>query len=59
MGLSNAKTPEKMSEELGKIIAPKNYLEWNEYLITHGRAVCGRKPKCDICVLNKICKKNI
>lgn len=59
MGLSDAKTPDKMSKELGEIIEPKNYLLWNEYLITHGRAICGRKPKCDVCVIKEICKKNI
>lgn len=59
IGLSSAKTPEKMSKEMSKVVAPKNYLHWNEYLITHGRAVCGRVPKCDTCVLNDICKKDI
>lgn len=58
MGLSDAKTPEKMSKELGEIIEKENYLLWNEYLITHGRAICGRKPRCDQCVLNSICAKN-
>ncbi|PID52110.1 MAG: endonuclease III [Candidatus Moraniibacteriota bacterium] len=59
IGLSDAKTPEKMSKELSEIVDKKNYLLWNEYLITHGRAVCGRKPKCDTCVINELCKKNI
>lgn len=59
MGLSNARTPAKMSDELGKIVSTKNYLRWNEYLITHGRAICGRKPKCDQCVLEDLCQKNI
>lgn len=59
IGLSSAKTPVKMSEEMSKIIAARHYLEWNEYLITHGRAICGRVPKCDTCVLNDICKKII
>jgi len=58
-GLSNAKSPAIMSRELSKIIEPKNYLQWNEYCITHGRKICVRKPKCDECVLNKICSKNI
>ncbi len=56
LGLSNAKTPEKMSVELGEIFAPKEYLPANEYCITHGRAVCiPRKPKCCECVLRDIC----
>ncbi len=59
IGLSSAKTPEKTSEEMSKIVPPKHYLAWNEYLITHGRAICGRVPKCDICVLHDICKKII
>lgn len=59
MGFSSAKTPEKMSGELSMLIAQNDYLAWNEYLITHGRAVCGRKPHCAQCILNDICKKNI
>ena len=58
-GLSNANTPIQMSKELSKVIEPKNYLDWNEYCITHGRKICGRKPKCDECILNKICAKNL
>ncbi len=56
-GLSSASTPIKMSKELSVIINPKDYLSWNEYCITHGRKICVRKPKCDECVLNKICSK--
>lgn len=59
MGLSDALTPQKMSDELNVIIDPKNYLQWNEYLITHGRAICVRNPKCAQCVLDDICQKNI
>lgn len=58
-GLSNAKSPIIMSRELSKIIEPKNYLQWNEYIITHGRAICGRTPKCDDCILKKVCKQII
>lgn len=58
-GLSDAKSPIIMSRELSKIVNPKNYLEWNEYLITHGRAICGRKPKCNECILKNVCAQNI
>jgi endonuclease III len=59
MGLSDANSPDKVSDELGKIIDPKDYLDWNEYLITHGRAICGRTPRCEQCVVRRICPKNI
>lgn len=56
LGLSTAKTPEKMSDELSKIVPEKEYLALNEYFITHGRAICvPRKPKCCECVLRDIC----
>ncbi len=59
MGISDAKTPDSMRKELHDIIAPEDYLLWNEYLITHGRAVCGRKPQCHTCAVQKYCKKII
>ncbi len=56
LGWSRAKTPEKMSQELMKLFPAKEYLRINEYLITHGRAICtARSPKCGSCVLVNIC----
>jgi endonuclease-3 len=56
LGWSGAKTPEKMSAELMKLFPSKEYLRINEYLITHGRAICApRSPKCGECVLKDIC----
>lgn len=63
LGLTREKeNTDKISADLGKILPPKEFLKVNEYLITHGRAVCGRMPQCDTCVLNDICstgKKNM
>jgi len=56
LGWSSAKTPEKMSRELAELFPREDYLDVNEYLITHGRAVCSpRKPRCGECVLSDIC----
>ncbi|NTW15519.1 MAG: endonuclease III [Candidatus Moranbacteria bacterium] len=56
LGWSTAKTPERMSRELGELFPKGDYLDVNEYLITHGRAVCSpRSPKCGECVLADIC----
>ncbi|HLB51138.1 MAG TPA: endonuclease III [Patescibacteria group bacterium] len=56
MGLSDAKTANKMSEELGKIFSPKDYLSVNEYFITHGRALCTPGiPKCAQCPVKDLC----
>lgn len=56
LGLSDAKTADKMSEDLGRLFSPKDYLLVNELFITHGRAVCiPRKPRCEECPLANIC----
>ncbi len=56
LGWSSAKTPEKMSPELMKLFPTKEYLRINEYLITHGRAICApRSPKCSECILADLC----
>jgi endonuclease-3 len=56
LGLTANTDPEKIENDLMKII-PKN--DWDIFallLIQHGRQVCeAKKPKCEICVLNKLC----
>jgi endonuclease-3 len=49
------KTPEKVGEELEKLYKPVQYLDVNEYFIMHGRALCGRFPKCEQCILHDLC----
>ena len=57
VGLSNEKEPEKIEQDLIKIF-PKEYLkDINHLFVWHGRNTCiARKPKCDICTVNKFCK---
>lgn len=56
LGLTKEKDPKKIEKDLMEIL-PKTY--WRNYsgaAVLHGRYVCtARKPKCDECVLNKIC----
>jgi endonuclease-3 len=55
-GLCNGKTPEKVENQLLKIL-PVEYIKKAHHLILlHGRYVCkARSPLCKICVINKIC----
>lgn len=57
IGLTKNKEPEKIEQDLLKII-PKEYLkDVNHLFIWHGRNCCiARKPKCDICPINAYCK---
>lgn len=57
IGLSNEKTPDKIEQDLLKII-PKEYLkDINHLFVWHGRNICtARNPKCNECPINKYCK---
>ena len=59
IGLSKESDPEKIELDLLKIV-PKEYLkDVNHLFVYHGRKVCdSRKPKCDICPIRNLCKKN-
>ncbi len=56
LGLTDATNPDTISTELEKIVEQNDWLNINEYLILHGRAVCkARRPRCDECPLKDVC----
>lgn len=56
LGLSKSDRPEKIEQDLMKIIPEKEWGNFSLRLIRHGREVClARKPRCPLCLLNKIC----
>jgi endonuclease-3 len=56
LGLTNQENPEKIEMELMKLVPKEKWMQLTDLLIFHGRQICtAKKPKCDICVLNKIC----
>jgi len=58
LGLTRAKTPEKVEEDLMKIIPQTEWIQFSHRLIHHGRLVCSaRSPQCDRCSLNAVCPK--
>lgn len=58
IGFSNEKEPEKIEQDLLKIIPSKYYKDMNHILIWHGRNTCiARNPKCEMCSINKYCKE--
>jgi endonuclease-3 len=56
LGLSEGKTPEKVEQDLMRIV-PKKYLkDAHHWLVLHGRYICqARRPKCEICPLRALC----
>lgn len=57
LDFSQETNPDKISRDLEELLPQgPDWLDINEYLILHGRAVCSpRKPKCGECSLQDIC----
>ena len=56
LGLTVYDDPAKIEPELMEIIPKEKWMKLTDLLIFHGRQVCiARRPKCETCVLNKIC----
>jgi len=56
LGLTEHKDANKIERDLMNIVLKTHWMRITDLLILHGRNVCvARKPKCRICVLNKLC----
>ena len=57
---SSEKEPEKIEQDLCRLIPKEYWKDVNHILIWHGRNTCSsQSPKCDICPLNNSCKTYI
>ena len=56
LGLTVETDQNKIEKDLMALMPKKHWMPLTDLLIFHGRQVCmAKKPRCDICVLNKIC----
>jgi endonuclease-3 len=56
LGLSKHSSPEKIELDLMEILPQKDWYDFSNLLILHGRAVCNaRKPDCPRCPVKKQC----
>ena len=56
LGLTENEDPNKIEEDLMKIVPKDYWMKITDLLIFHGRRICvAKKPKCEMCILNKIC----
>ena len=57
LGLSEKSEPEKIEQDLLKLIPTKYWNDVNHLLIWHGRNICtARNPKCVDCPIKEYCK---
>jgi endonuclease III len=56
LGLTENEDQDKIEQDLMQLIPKEKWMRLTDLLIFHGRQVCiARKPRCDACILNKIC----
>jgi endonuclease-3 len=56
LGLAKGETPQKVEQELMRILPESRWIDFSHQIIHHGRAVCvARKPKCERCNLEQLC----
>lgn len=54
--LTKETTPEKIEQDLIKLLPMEDWIDFSHRIIWHGRRICdARKPKCQICSLKKLC----
>jgi endonuclease III len=48
--------PDKIEQDLMKLVPKSKWMRFTELLIFHGRKTCtAKRPKCETCVVNKLC----
>ena len=57
LGLTRNTEPEKIEQDLMKIVLKNDWAVFSHLLILHGRKICGsRRPLCGDCRINKLCQ---
>ncbi len=60
LGLTEDTIPEKIEQNLMRLIPQEDWILFSHLLISHGRAICqARKPKCAECGLEPICPSSL
>jgi endonuclease III len=56
LSLAKGDTPQKVEEELMRVLPREKWIDFSHQVIHHGRQVClARSPKCNICNLEQLC----
>jgi endonuclease-3 len=56
LNLAKGDTPQKVEEELMRVLPREKWIDFSHQIIHHGRQVCiARKPKCNVCNLEQLC----
>ena len=60
LGFSEESDPDKIEQDLMRLIPKQRWFDFTYVLIDHGRAICvARKPKCAECPVNELCPSSL
>jgi len=56
LGFSSEKDPDRIEQDLMRLVPRSRWFDFTYVLIDHGRAICvARKPRCEACPVNALC----
>ena len=56
LGLTTNENPNKIEQDLMKLVPRGKWMKFTDLLVFHGRKTCAaKKPTCETCVVNKLC----
>jgi endonuclease III len=56
LGLSRHSDPDKIEQDLLRVVPRGDWILFSHLLILHGRRICSaRAPKCPVCLINDLC----
>ncbi len=60
LGFSEETDPDKIEQDLMRLVPKERWFDFTYVLIDHGRAVCvARKPRCQDCPVNHLCPSSL
>jgi endonuclease III len=60
LGFTSEKDPDKIEQDLMRLIPRKRWFDFTYVIIDHGRAICvARKPRCAECPVNDLCPSSL
>ncbi len=60
LGFTQEKDPEKIEQDLMRILPKEHWILYNIQIITHGRTICtARNPNCEKCFLKHLCNETL
>jgi endonuclease III len=60
LGFSTQSDPDKIEQDLMRVVPRERWFDFTYVLIDHGRSVCGaRRPRCEDCVVNHLCPASL